>query len=111
MEPEVKVWLEDMLTAIVEIEQFVGGERNFFKFHDDLKTRKAVERNIEIIGEAMKRVLTVDETIAIDHSRKIVDTRNRISHGYDSVSEDIIWGIVVRDLPPLKEQVKSLLGE
>lgn len=45
----------------------------------------------------------------ISHTRKIIDTRNRIIHGYDSVSEDIIWGIVIRNLPDLENEVKKLL--
>nr|WP_081624322.1 HepT-like ribonuclease domain-containing protein [Proteiniphilum acetatigenes] len=47
----------------------------------------AVERNIEIIGEAMNRILKEDGSIEITNSRKIVDVRNRIIHGYDSVSQ------------------------
>jgi uncharacterized protein with HEPN domain len=74
-----------------------------------LKTRKAVERNIEIIGEAMDRILKADPTIQITDSRKIVDTRNRIIHGYDNVSDDVIWLIVNRYLPVLEKEVKELL--
>jgi uncharacterized protein with HEPN domain len=64
-----------------------------------------VERNIEIIGEALSRILTKDPEINISNSRKIVDTRNRIIHGYDSVSDEIIWGIVIKHLPLLQIEV------
>jgi uncharacterized protein with HEPN domain len=84
--------------------------KNFKDFQKDLKTKRAVERNIEIIGEAMSRILKVDPTIKISHTRKIVDTRNRIIHGYDSVSEDILWGIIVKNLPDLENEVKELLS-
>ena len=84
-------------------------ERNFFEFQKDLKTRKAVERNIEIIGEAMDRILKIDPSIQISDSRKIVDTRNRIIHGYDVVSNDVIWLIVNKSLPILEKEVKKLL--
>ncbi|WP_428094978.1 HepT-like ribonuclease domain-containing protein [Candidatus Pollutiaquabacter sp.] len=47
--------------------------------------------------------------ISISSARKIVDTRNRISHGYDSVSAEILWSIVIRDLPLLKREVQLLL--
>ena len=78
---------------------------------NEVKTcRRAVERNIEIIGEAMSRILKIDPNIKISHTRKIVDTRNRIIHGYDSVSEDILWGIVIRNLPDLEREVKVLLS-
>ncbi|MFM7015412.1 DUF86 domain-containing protein [Flavobacterium sp.] len=110
MEKEIKVWLSDILQAIEEINTFLPEQKIFQVFRDDLKTRRAIERNIEIIGEATNRILTVNPDIAITSARKIVDTRNRISHGYDSVSDDIVWAIIIRDLPILKEEVSSLLS-
>jgi uncharacterized protein with HEPN domain len=59
----------------------------------------------------MSRILKKDETIQISSARKLVDVRNRIIHGYDSVSDDIIWGIVIRHLPILKAETEKLLGE
>lgn len=97
--------------SIVEINEFLPEERNFYAFQKDLKTRKAIERNIEIIGEAMDRLLKAYPDIDITDSRKIVDTRNRIIHGYDSVSEDVIWLIVNRYLPILEKEVKILQRE
>ena len=70
-----------------------------------------MERNIEIIGEAMNRIVQKNSTIELSNSRKIVDTRNRIIHGYDSVSDDIIWTIIVSHLPTLKSEVEKLLNE
>jgi uncharacterized protein with HEPN domain len=55
--------------------------------------------------------LTKDPEINISNSRKIVDTRNRIIHGYDSVSDEIIWGIVIKHLPLLQIEVQSLIGD
>jgi uncharacterized protein with HEPN domain len=80
-------------------------------YQNDLRTKRAVERNIEIIGEAMSRILKEDNHIEISNSRKIVDVRNRIIHGYDSVSDDVIWGIVIKNLPVLQKEVEVLLGE
>lgn len=74
-----------------------------------MKTRKAVERNLEIIGEALNRILKSNLDIKITDSRKIVDTRNRIIHGYDSVTEDVLWLIVIKYLPVLEKEVKELL--
>ena len=76
-----------------------------------MQTKRAVERNIEIIGEALSRILKRNETIVFSNSRKIVDTRNRIIHGYDSVSDDVIWGIVIRHLPILQAEIQISLGE
>jgi uncharacterized protein with HEPN domain len=106
---ETKAWMSDILTAIQEINQFVPDQKDFRKFQKDLKTKRAIERNIEIIGEAINRLIRVEPQILITNARKIVDTRNRIIHGYDSVSEDIIWAIVVRDLPLLEKEIKLLI--
>ncbi len=110
MENEIKTWLKDIEQAIEEINSFLPDSKNFKAFQKDLKSRRAIERNIEIIGEAVNRILKVDPNININNTRKIVDTRNRIIHGYDSVSEEILWGIVIRNLPELERDVKILLG-
>ena len=109
MDNEAKTWLKDIEQAIEEIISFIPDVKNFKDFQKDLKTKRAVERNIEIIGEAMSRILKVDPNVKISHTRKIVDTRNRIIHGYDSVSDDILWGIIIRNLPDLEKEVKELL--
>lgn len=110
MEYEIKACLKDIEQAIQEIYEFLPKKRDFLVFQKELKTRKAVERNIEIIGEAMDRILKIDPNIQITESRKIVDTRNRIIHGYDVVSDDVIWLIVNKSLPILEQEVKDLLG-
>ena len=112
MDNEIKTWLFDILSSINEIESYyVQTPKIFEVFQNDLRTKRAVERNIEIIGEAMSRILKVESKIEISNSRKIVDVRNRIIHGYDSVSDDVIWGIVVRNLPILQKEVEELLNE
>lgn len=112
MDIEIKTWLYDILNAIIEIEGFLSDPpKEFSDYQKDLKTRRAVERNIEIIGEAISRILDKESSIELSNSRKIVDTRNRIIHGYDSVSDDIIWGIIVNHLPVLKSEVQKLLEE
>jgi uncharacterized protein with HEPN domain len=111
MEKEVQTWLEDIKQSIDEIEEFLPERRDFFEFKRDLKTRKAIERNIEIIGEAVNRILNANPEIQITNARKIVDTRNRIIHGYDTVSEDIIWAIVSNDLKKLRQEIINLLDE
>jgi len=108
---DILACLKDIEQSISEIYEFMPGDNSFFTFQKDLKTRKAIERNIEIIGEALDRILKVDPSIQISDSRKIVDTRNRIIHGYDSVSNDVIWLIVNRYLPILEKEVKYLLKE
>lgn len=110
MEKEIKVWLADIKQAISEINQFLPEKKIFEDFKKDLKAKRAIERNIEIIGEAVNRILAQNPQIEITNARKIVDTRNRISHGYDSVSDDIIWAIVIRDLSKLEVEINNLLN-
>jgi len=112
MEIEIKTWLFDILTAIQEIDSFLSDQpANSLSQQTDLKTRRAIERDIEIIGEAMSRILQKDERIQLSNSRKIVDTRNRIIHGYDNVSDDIVRSIILQHLPLLKSEVEKLLKE
>ena len=65
---------------------------------------------MEIIGEAMSRILKLERDFPLSNSRKIVDLRNRIIHGYDSVSDSVIWGILIRHIPILKKEVSELLN-
>ncbi len=108
MKIKVKTWLEDVERAIEEINQFLPEPRDFLIFQSELKTKRAVERNIEIIGEAMNRIISEEPKIKISNSRKIIDTRNRIIHGYDSVSDEIIWLICIKYLPILYSEIQKL---
>jgi len=100
MNIEIKTWLYDILEAIDEIESFFADTpRNFNAYQKDTKTKRAIERNIEIIGEAMNRILNSDNTIELSNSRKIVDTRIRIIHGYDTVSDEITWALQSSTFP------------
>ena len=70
-----------------------------------------MERNLEIIGEAVNRILRKDKNFQLENDEKIIGTRNRIIHGYDKVSDDLIWSIVINHLPKLKAEVENLLPE
>lgn len=110
MERSINKTLEDIRGAILEIESFFEiRPKRYDVYLSDVCLRRAVERNITIIGEAMNRLLKLDPTVEITSARRIVDTRNYVIHGYDSVTDDIMWGIVVRHLPLLKAEVENLL--
>jgi len=112
MDVDIKTWLYDILNAINEIDSFfIETPKDFVVYKNDLKTKRAIERNVEIIGEAMNRILNQNASFQLSNSRKIVDTRNRIIHGYDTVSDEIIWGIVIKHLPVLKSEIEKLLNE
>lgn len=108
MDKEIKTWLSDIEQAILEIYQFLPNQKDFEEFQHDLKTRRAIERNVEIIGEAMGRILKLKPDFPIITARKIIDTRNRIIHNYDDVSDQIIWTIVVQYLPELQKEIDNL---
>ena len=72
--------------------------------------RRAIEREFEIIGEAMKRIENIDPTVNISSKKKIINMRNRVIHGYDKIDDELIWGTIVRHLPILKIEIVNLLG-
>ena len=99
-----------MLRAISEIELAENRfGRRYEIFESDIIFRKFIERNIEILGEAMNRILKIYPEIAITSARKIVDTRNYVIHAYDSLKADIIWAIVINHIPRLKSDIIQVL--
>jgi uncharacterized protein with HEPN domain len=111
MDRRILSCLADVANSIDEINEFVGSNRDFLVYRNDLKTKKAVERNLEIIGEAVNRILKADPLFPISRARSIVDLRNRIIHSYDAISDEIIWAIVIRELPELKREVDDVLNQ
>lgn len=110
MDEKIKKYLRDVQIAISEIEIATSERsREFEVFVNDFVFRKFVERNIEIIGEAMNRILKIDPEIAISSARKIVDTRNYVIHAYDTLIPEILWAIVINHLPILKQEIDNLL--
>lgn len=83
----------------------------FQAFCEDVCFRSAVQWEIAVIGEAMNRILKIDPDIPVTSARRIVNTRNYLIHGYDSLREDLIWSIVVNHLPLLKREVSALLNQ
>jgi uncharacterized protein with HEPN domain len=111
MDNYIKIWLFDIIKSIEEIDSYFPASKKFDIYTNDIRTKRAVERNIEIIGEAMGRILNENPNINISNSRKIVDARNKIIHGYDDISDDVVWGIVINHLPLLKQEAEKLLKE
>ncbi|MDR0954421.1 MAG: DUF86 domain-containing protein [Rikenellaceae bacterium] len=105
--------LYDIQVAIDSIESYLaenlGKERNFYVYLQKKMLRRGVERELEIIGEATNRILKITPDFPITSARKIVDTRNYVAHGYDKVDDSIIWYIVTKHLPKLKEDIDRLL--
>ena len=110
MENEIKKLLQDMLTCIEQIEIYIGAEKKFVAYDTNLLIQDAVERNIITIGEAMNALLKRMPLIAITNARKVVDARNKLTHGYDEIENLQVWSIIIKHLPVLKDEVQTLLN-
>ena len=106
---EIKKYLFDIKTSIDSINNYLGDNRDFKVYKPNKLLKRAIERELEIIGEAAGRILKIDSSFPIENARKIVDLRNWVIHGYDIIDDIIIWGIISKQLPVLKNQVEVLL--
>lgn|ERR1017187_764213 len=111
MEREVKKLLFDISVSAKNINDFLGEKKYYEEYKNNTLVRRAIERELEIIGEAINRLLKIKPDIEIKVARKIVNFRNRISHGYDSIDDETVWGIIINHLPILQQDVESLLNE
>jgi uncharacterized protein with HEPN domain len=112
MNNAAKKLLFDILDSARSIRRWCG-DRTFADYESDRQFRRAVEREFEIIGEALARLSIADGALAgrIDELPRIVSFRNRIIHGYDTVDDATVWGVIEGHLPALLEQVQQLLAE
>jgi uncharacterized protein with HEPN domain len=112
MPPDVFKLLVDMRSAAAGISQFVAG-RTFADFKSDLMVKLAVEREFEIIGEALGRLLKADAATAekITEYRRIIGFRNVLIHGYDTVSDDVTWKIIEEKLPILVRELDAIIAK
>ena len=104
--------LYDVKLAIDDIESYFQTEsKTYENYKKNSLLKRAIERNLEIIGEAINRILKEDPSFPIENSLRIVGLRNQIIHGYDSVSDENIWGIVTIHLPKLKTDIDSMINK
>ena len=109
MKREVKKYLFDIKVSIDSIFEYLGDNKDFFLYQNNKLLRRAVEREIEIIGQTMSRILKLDPDFEIKNARQVVDTRDWVIHGYDKVDDVVIWGIISKNLPELKKEIFKLL--
>jgi uncharacterized protein with HEPN domain len=106
---EVKKLLQDIIICLENIENYIGENKVFTEYSENFLLQDAVERNLITLGEAMNLLLKKEPEIPISNARRIVDTRNRPTHGYDEIEVTQIWNIVINHLPLLKTEVEKLL--
>ncbi len=104
------VCIEDAVTACELIVQFTLDMRED-EYAADLKTQSAVERQFEIIGEALNRVKKIDASLLdrVDNWREIIGFRNVIAHGYDVIENELVWNSVKEDIPVLLDQLQRII--
>jgi uncharacterized protein with HEPN domain len=110
MNVEIKKYLFDISESIDSIEKYLGDKRDFNVYLENKMLRRAIEREFEIIGEAMNRIEKLDPKVDISSKKQIINMRNRVIHGYDKIDDEIVWGTIVRHLPTLKDEIYNLLN-
>lgn len=110
MRVEAKKYLYDIQQAAERITSFTAG-KTLADYEGDALPRSAVERQFEIIGEALARLARLHETSAarITDYRRIIAFRNILIHGYAEIDHRIVWDIVESKLPTLRREVSALL--
>lgn len=112
MDERIEKWLYDIHFSIEEINSyFPSDEKNFLDYRLNIMRKRAVERHLEIIGEALNRIIKNDPSfeVKVTKARSIIGLRNQIIHSYDNISDENIWSILINHLPKLKLDIRKLL--
>ncbi|MGZ5244606.1 MAG: HepT-like ribonuclease domain-containing protein [Bacteroidia bacterium] len=103
MEERILKWLYDIQNAIIEIEEyFTVFPKDFNQYKSNTLLKRAVERDLEIIGEAVNRIIKIEPEFPIRNAVRIIGLRNQIIHAYDNISDENVWSILIKHLPLLK---------
>ncbi|MFM6933804.1 MAG: DUF86 domain-containing protein [Flavobacteriales bacterium] len=109
MQHKVLKYILDIESIISEIQTIKSRLNNDFnQFSNDVIMQRAVERDLEIIGEAVRKILEIQPEIYISSSKKNIGLRNIISHAYDSIEPALIWGIIQKDIPTLSIEIEAI---
>ena len=114
MDERILKWLYDIKLAMQEIElYFEKVDKNFLEYQKNTMLKRAVERDLEIIGEAVNRILKRDETFIekITNAKAIIGLRNQVIHSYDNISDENIWSILINHLPKLMKDIDFLINK
>lgn len=110
MRLEAKKYLYDVQQAAIRIAAFTTGKR-LEDYRGDAMLRSAVERQFEIIGEALAQLAKLDESLVlrIGEHRRIIAFRNILIHGYAEVDDRLVWDIIESKLPIFRTETDALL--
>ena len=111
MEHKTAKYLFDIFESIQSIEGYLGNNRDYNEYSKNKLLRRGIERELEIIGEALSSLKKLDNSIEISFYKQIIGLRNQIIHSYDNIDDEIIWGIVIRHLQKLKTEIENLLNK
>ena len=112
MDEKILKWLFDIKISLDEIDTFFKNEEKvFIRYKENLMLKRAIERNLEIIGEAVNRILKRDPSFIdkINNAKAIISLRNQVIHSYDNISDENIWSILINHLPKLKSDIENLI--
>ena len=104
-------YLEDVVLAIKDIEEFSTGVNSFSEYQTNKILKSAIERKLLIIGEAVNKFRTNEKDVLIESADKIYGLRNRLAHAYDSIDDNTVYTILVRYIPQLKSEIETLLKD
>ncbi|MCB0759992.1 MAG: DUF86 domain-containing protein [Flavobacteriales bacterium] len=109
MQLRILKYLLDIESVITELEAIkIHAGNDFHVFSSQIVLQRAAERGLEIIGEAVRKLLEISPDIGLSSAKKIIGLRNIIAHAYDSVEPELIWAIIQRDIPRLQEEIVTL---
>lgn len=112
MPRDVVSLLDDMLSAIAEIFDFLKDTPSVGEYSKDILRKRAVERNLEVIGEIVKKIPEdLKNTNSDIQWRQIAGLRDFIAHGYFEIDDDIIWNAVKNHLPDLQIRILEIRGK
>ena len=106
MQHKLLKYFLDIESIITEIEAIkTKTDNNFILFKSDIILQRAIERDLEILGEAIKKITEISPVIEISSIKNIIGLRNIIAHAYDSVEPEMIWAIIQKDIPKLSNEI------
>jgi uncharacterized protein with HEPN domain len=110
MARELRAYLWDVAQAAADIQSFIAN-KTADEYRGNPMIRAAVERKLEIIGEALSQAIRYfpEITNSISHCKQVIALRNRLIHGYATVSDLLIWEIVQNDVPQLRQEAEAML--